>query len=166
MNGIIRQKHSSSAKKQEFNPLTRLHEEIDHAMHDFYNLFESTAQSSLGVFDNIKLSPALDIIEEKDCLKLEVEMPGLAEEDIQLTVNDNILTIEAEKSTFRKEDEKENFLSREISYGHYERSISLPLSADLDKATAFFKKGLLCITVPKKSASKSGARKISLQKGK
>jgi HSP20 family protein len=164
MNGILRNK-SVSAKKHELNPLTRLHDEIDHAMHDFYNLFESTTKSTLGVFENIKLSPALDIIEDKDSFKLEVEMPGLGEEDIRLSVNENILTIEAEKSTSKKDDKK-NFLSREISYGRYERTISLPLSADLDKASASFKKGLLWITIPKKSASKGGIRKIAVQKAK
>lgn len=164
MNGILR--HKNSSQKQELSPLTRLHEEIDHAMHDFYNLFESTNKSSLGIFENIKLSPALDISETKNSIKLEVEMPGLSEEDIKLSVNDNILTIEAEKSISSKDEGDKNFLSREISYGHYERKISLPLSANLDKAKARFKKGLLLITIPKKSASSSGARRIEVQKGK
>lgn len=163
MNGLLRHKTSSHAKT-ESNPLTRLHEEIDHAMQDFYNLFES-AGSRLGVFENLRLSPSIDLVEDKESFKIECEMPGMGEEDIKISINENTITIEGEK-TISKKDEKKNFLSREISYGRYERSLSLPPTANLDKAKASFKKGMLWITIPKKTLGKNSVRKINIEKAK
>lgn len=90
-------------------------------------------------------------------------MPGMSEEDITVTFNDNKLTIEGEKSTSTK-DEKKNFVSREITYGRYERTVSLPLTADVDKATASFKKGMLWVTIPKKALGKGSSKSIKIEK--
>jgi len=117
----------------------------------------------LKKFENIKLSPALDIVEDKDCFKIEAEMPGMSEKDINVTFNDNRITIQGEKSTSKK-NEKKNFVSREISYGRYDRTVSLPLTADVDKATASFKKGMLWVTIPKRANSSSSSKSIKIEK--
>lgn len=144
------------------SPFLRLQQEVNHAMSDFYDIFEPM---SIGLKDveNIKLTPALDIVEDKDCFKIEAEMPGMSEKDITVTFNDNRLTIEGEKSTSKK-DEKKNFVSREITYGRYERTVSLPLSADVDNAKASFKKGMLWVTIPKKAQNKISTKSIKIQK--
>ena len=144
------------------SPFLRLQQEVNHAMHDFYDLFEPMS-IDLKKFENIKLSPALDIVEDKDCFKIEAEMPGMGEKDITVTFNDNRITIEGEKSTSRK-DEKKNFVSREITYGRYERTVSLPLTADVDNATASFKKGMLWVIIPKKAQGKSSSKSIKIEK--
>lgn len=144
------------------SPFLRLQQEVNHAMNDFYDLFEPMS-IDLKKFENIKLSPALDIVEDKDCFKIEAEMPGMSEKDITVTFNDNRITIEGEKSTSTK-DEKKNFVSREITYGRYERTVSLPLTADVDKATASFKKGMLWVTIPKKAQSTPSSKSIKIEK--
>lgn len=144
------------------SPFLRLQQEVNHAMSDFYDLFEPMS-IDLKKLENIKLSPALDIIESKDSFKIEAEMPGMSEKDITVTFNDNRITIEGEKSTSKK-DEKENFVSREITYGRYERSVSLPLTADVDNATASFKKGMLWVTIPKKAQSKVSRKSLKIEK--
>lgn len=146
------------------NPFLRLQQEVNHAMSDFYDLFEPL-NVNLEKFENLKLSPALDIVEDKDCFKIEAEMPGMGEEDVTVTFNDNRMTIEGKKSTSKK-DEKKNFVSREITYGRYERTVSLPLTADIDKATASFKKGMLWVTIPKKALGKVNAKSIKIEKAK
>lgn len=146
------------------SPFLRLQQEVNHAMSDFYDLFQPMS-IDLKEFEDIKLSPALDIVEDKDCFKIEAEMPGMSEDDITVTFNDNRITIEGEKSTSKK-DEKKNFVSREISYGRYERSVSLPLTADVDKATASFKKGMLWVTIPKKAQSEISSKKIKIERAK
>ncbi len=78
-------------------------------------------------------------------------MPGLDEKDIQITLNDNLLTIQGEKPISKK-DERKNYITREINYGQYLRSIYIPLAVDADKVTTSFKKGMLWITLPKKTA--------------
>ncbi len=146
------------------NPFLRLQEEVNHVMSDFYDLFEPLS-ANLNTMEFVKLSPALDIFEEKNCFKIEVEMPGISEDDVKVTFNENRLTIQAEKSLSNKE-EKRNFVSREISYGSYERTVSLPLTADIDKSTATFKKGLLCVIIPKKIVSHGASKSIKIDKTK
>lgn len=146
------------------SPFLRLQQEVNHAMSDFYDLFEPMS-IDLKKFENIKLTPALDIVEDKESFKIEAEMPGMSEEDITVSFNNNRITIEGEKSTSKK-DEKKNFVSREITYGRYERSVSLPLTADVDKATASFKKGMLWVTIPKKVQDKVSTKSIKIEKAK
>jgi len=137
------------------NPFVSIQKEFDKALHGFYDMF-AAKPFHLPDFDNLTLAPLMDLVEEESCYKLEVEMPGMDEKDIHLSVDDNLLTIRGDKS-FAEKKEHKHYIAREISYGHYERSLTLPLSADGDKASACFKKGILCITIPKKA--KSGARK-------
>lgn len=162
--GSIKRHNHSSSNEQIINPFLRLQQEVTHAMNDFYDLFEPKS-SNLTHFDDLMISPAIDIVENKDNFKIEVEMPGMGEEDIQVSFNENRLTIQGEK-TISKKDDKKDFVSREINYGRYERSISLPLTADVEKATASFKKGMLWIVIPKKSGSSKTARSIKIEKAK
>jgi len=73
------------------SPFLKLQQEVSHAMNDFYDLFEPMS-IDLKKFENIKLSPALDIVEDKDCFKIEAEMPGMSEKDITVTFNDKYLS--------------------------------------------------------------------------
>ncbi|QBR85287.1 Hsp20/alpha crystallin family protein [Legionella israelensis] len=161
MGSLIKSGRSNSGI---MNPFATLQHEMNKVMDDFYDLFE-TGKPKLESFDNLRLSPPVDVVEDDKSYKLEVEMPGMGEEDIQVSVDGHVLTIEGEKSTSKK-DEKKNYISREISYGRYVRSITLPESADLDKASASFKKGMLWVEIPKKAGSQSKKRKIDIKKAK
>ena len=90
-------------------------------------------------------------------------MPGMDEKDVTVSLKDNLLTIHGEKSTSKK-DERKNYIAREISYGRYERSITLPQAADGEKVSASFKKGMLWVTIPKKAGSKGNGRQIKIEK--
>ncbi len=143
------------------NPFTALQTELDRAMRDFYGIFESP--SLFDRFKNLAISPSIDIVEDKNSFKVEAEMPGLGEEDIKISISDGMLTISGEK-TVSKKDEKKNYLSREINYGCYKRSIALPDSADIDKAKATFKKGMLWVDVPKKAEAIKQNRELKVEK--
>lgn len=104
----------------------------------------------------------MDVVEDKDHFSIQLEMPGMDEKDIHLSITDNVLTISGEKSTSKKNKNKK-YVSREISYGKYERSISLPSSVDVDKVKANFKKGMLWIQLPKKEETIGGARDIKIE---
>lgn len=90
-------------------------------------------------------------------------MPGMDEKDVTVSLKDNLLTVHGEKSISKK-DERKNYIAREISYGRYERSITLPQSADGEKVSASFKKGMLWVTIPKKADSKGNGRQIKIEK--
>lgn len=144
------------------NPFLTIQKEVDKALNGFYDLFESKP-FNLKEFENLNIAPLMDLVEDNDSYKLEVEMPGMDEKDINVSINDNFLTIQGEKSTSKK-NERKNYIAREINYGRYERSISLPQSADGEKATASFKKGMLWITIPKKPGSKGTGHQVKIQK--
>jgi len=159
------QKRLSTPLEQEshlFNPFVHIQQEVDKALHGFYDLFESKPYD-LKHLEQLSLSPAMDLVEDKDCFKLEVEMPGLDENNIKLTLNNNLLTISGEKSISRKDQDK-NYIAREITYGRYERSITLPQSADLSRITASFKKGMLWVNIPKKIGSCGKEQQIKIQR--
>jgi HSP20 family protein len=129
----------------------KMHQEIDKALHGIADVFEHKS-NFLKNFDNMLLSPALDLVEDTHGFKLEVELPGLDETDIRLSIKGNVLTIRGEKSVSKK-DENKNYIFREIAYGRYERHIAMPATADLSRCSANFKKGMLWINVPKLKSS-------------
>lgn len=166
----LKQQSPLSHAKQSFskdlskNPFFKLQNEVNHAMSDFYDLFQPLS-ANLEKFEHMMLTPALDVIEDAKSFKIEAEMPGMSEEDITIYFSNNRLTIEGEKTTAKK-DSKKNFVNREISYGHYERSIALPDTADVNKATASFKKGMLWVLIPKKLGLKASKKTIKIAKAK
>lgn len=153
---------SRDLTRQIMNPFVSIQKEVDRALNGFYDMFE-TKPFNLKEFENLSIAPSMDLVEDEQCYKLEVEMPGMDEKDITISLNDNLLTVQGEKSTSKK-DARKNYIAREISYGRYERSISLPQAADADKATASFKKGMLWITIPKKAGHKENGHQIKIQK--
>lgn len=163
MSSLLKWKQATPVSiERQIKPLFGLHKSVNEAINDFYNMFE-TGNFNLERFDNRNLFPAMDIAETDDFFNIEVEMPGMGEEDIKLSINENRLTIQGEKSISKKHKDK-NYLSREISFGSYERVIDLPPSADTSKASASFKKGMLWVKVPKKSEDKGSSRQIKVDK--
>lgn len=136
------------------NPFAALQSELDKAMNEFYGM---------DIFENVRLLPRADIVEDKDNFKVEVEMPGMGEEDVKVNIKDGVLTITGEKSTSTK-DKNKNYTMREITYGNYMRQMVLPDSVDIDKATASFKKGMLWVTLPKKAGGKEHSREIPVER--
>lgn len=152
----------SHSKQKIVNPFLHIQQEVDKALHGFYDIFEHKP-FELGEFENLKISPPMDLVEDKTSYKIEVEMPGMDEKDIQISLSGNVLTIRGEKSVSRK-DERKNYIAREINYGKIERSITLPQFADADKASATFKKGMLWISIPKRSGSSNKVQEIEIKR--
>lgn len=144
------------------NPFLRMQAAIDDLMEDFYHEFGMPSVRA-EEFEKLMINPAIDIIEDKDHFKVEAEMPGMGEEDIQISIDNGILTIKGEKQTSKKDRDK-NYIMREISYGSYERSIRLPETADVDKAKASFKKGMLWIDIPKKPGASKQSQQLKIEK--
>jgi HSP20 family protein len=97
--------------------------------------------------------PKLDIAETKDGLTVKAEIPGVKQEDIQLSLQDGVLTIKGEKEE-EKEEKDQHYHRVERSYGSFLRSVRLPASVDAGKVTATFKNGVLTVTMPKTAEAK------------
>ena len=99
--------------------------------------------------------PVVDVHESKDELVLQAELPGLGSEDVELSVENGVLTISGEKKQSREEGEEgSEYHLVERRYGRFERRFSLPRSVDPEKVKAEFANGVLTITLPKAEAAK------------
>jgi len=97
--------------------------------------------------------PSLDLSETKDAFVAKAEIPGIDPKEIQVTIQENLLTIKGEKRQDTEEkDERHHRIER--SYGMFTRSIRLPVAVDGSKVDAKFKNGLLTVTLPKMPGAK------------
>ena len=106
-------------------------------------------------------SPALEVHQSDDAVEITAELPGVKEDDIDLTIEDGVLTLRGEKRS-SKTDEAHGYSER--SYGRFERSISLPTNIDEEKCAADFRDGVLTITLPR-AADRQRGRRIPLGSG-
>jgi len=126
------------------NGLTTLRNEMDRL---FDRLWEGDVpERAMGGW-----TPALDFSETKDSFLMKMEVPGIAPKDINVSLQDHVLTISGERK--KEEEEKdERFYRLERSYGTFTRSIRLPMAVDEKKVNAVFKDGVLSVSIPKVEA--------------
>ena len=111
-------------------------------------------------------APAIEVFEKEDKFVVKAELPGIKEEDVDVSVVDDILTIKGEKKT-ENEVKEEDYYRCERSYGSFFRSIGLPSNVDAKKIEASYEDGVLEVTLPK--AVEAKLRKITVstkKKGK
>lgn len=108
-------------------------------------------------------SPSVDIFENKDSLVLEAELPGMKREDIELSIENNVITISGSRH-FEKKDEGDNYHRVERSYGSFTRSFTLPQTVTSENVTAEFKNGVLRVNLPKREETKARRIRISDEK--
>ncbi len=96
--------------------------------------------------------PAVDVKETDSNYLMEVELPGLTEKDVEVKLDNNLLTISSAKSE-KKEEKKNGYILRERRAAQFSRSFVLPESIDREKIGAEFKNGILHLTFPKVPAA-------------
>ena len=104
-------------------------------------------------------TPAVDVQETPEAYKLHAELPGLTKEDIQITLENNVLRLSGERK-FERDVKKESFHRIERTYGAFARSFTLPTQVDSEKVQAVFENGVLSLTIPK--VEKAKPRQISI----
>jgi HSP20 family protein len=119
------------------SPIFGLRREID-------RLFDDTFTR-----DGFNWSPAVDIKENESEIRLDLELPGLKPEDVELTAENGVLTVRGEKKSERKEGEENRFHLVERTYGSFLRTFQLPQGIDEEQIKAEFEHGLLSIHIPK-----------------
>jgi HSP20 family protein len=97
--------------------------------------------------------PSVDVSENDSALSVRAELPGMTQDDIELNLQDNVLTLTGEKKKEHQE-EQENFHRVERSYGSFRRTFTLPCNVKAEKISATFKDGVLEITLPKTEEAK------------
>ena len=94
-----------------------------------------------------------------DAYRIQVELPGLSKEDVQITLENSVLRLSGERK-FEKDTKKENYHRIERTYGTFSRSFALPTQVSSDKVEAKFEDGVLSIVVPK--AEQAKPRRIAI----
>ena len=127
------------------NPFEVFERDVKRIFDDFFAL------EPVDLFDSAWL-PTVDVEEDEKSIHVRAEIPGIDEKDINVTLEDNVLTISGEKKEERKEENKRYVLA-ERRFGSFKRSIALPAEVKSDSVKASFKNGVLTIDFEKKEVS-------------
>ena len=129
---------------------------------DPFRLMEGFFNGEVGrgeELSNRPWRPAVDIRESGEAYVVSAELPGLNREDVQITIENNVLKLTGERR-FEKEVKEEEYHRVERAYGSFSRAFALPTRVDPARVEAAFKDGILTITVPK--AAEARPRKIEI----
>ncbi len=138
-----------------FRGLTALHEQMNRLLEDTL-LRARTDQSALTSW-----APAVDIYETEHELVVKADLPDIDEKDLDVQVENNILTIRGERK-FNRTVKEDNYLRMERSYGSFSRSFSLANTVNTNAIQAAYRDGVLTLTIPKREEAKPKQIKVSV----
>ena len=131
-----------------FREFTTLQDRMNRLFQDSYGnqgREEALATSSFA--------PAVDVYEDEHKITLKIEVPGIDEKDIDIRVENNLLTVHGERK-FEKEEKEENYRRVERQYGSFTRSFNLPNTVDAENISADYDRGVLKVQLAKKAEAK------------
>lgn len=141
-------------------PFFSLQKDINRLFENFWSDSFLPA-SSENLWKN-SFEPKINVVENEKEIRVEAELPGLEEKDVEVTLQDNSLIIKGEKKD-TKENKSDNYHVYESSYGSFYRSIPLPSGIDTNKIDAVYKNGVMKITVPKTEEAAKKQKKIEIK---
>jgi HSP20 family protein len=127
--------------------------ELDSLQGDMNRLFDRFFEGRTANGMGRRWIPAMDLVETEDDLVLRGDLPGMSEEDVDIEIKDNVLTVSGERQA-EHEDKGEGYHRVERAFGRFSRSLSLPQGIDPDKVEAKFEKGVLEVHIPKPAEAK------------
>ncbi len=140
--------------------LAAIRDEMNRLFDDFFSGFPFPERRR-GLMEG-EWAPTVDVAETDENIVVTAELPGVKQNDVEISVVNDVLTLKGEKKE-EKEIKKENYHRIERSYGSFQRSISLPTGVQADKAKATYKDGVLTITIPKVEEAKPKSIKINVE---
>jgi HSP20 family protein len=140
----------------ELDPFFALHREMNRVFEDMFRRFDTGLPS---VFGTAQGWPNLEVNATDKEVRVSAELPGLDEKDVEILVDDGVLTIRGEKKS--ETDDKDRGFS-ERYYGRFERRIALPFEVDEGKAEASFRNGVLTVALPKSPKAEEKAKRIPI----
>lgn len=145
------------------DPFSAVRAEMERMFDNFsFGRFPSLSMLPTLAGDNGAVLPNMDIHENDKTIVVECELPGIAQKDIDVTLQDGMLTVKGEKK-FETREDKEDYHLMERRYGSFRRSIRVPDTVDEDHVEAKFDKGVLTVTLAKKPGAQAKQRKISIK---
>jgi HSP20 family protein len=146
------------------DPVFAFQREMNRLFDDMFRGFGAPALANAGAAGlGSLLMPQMDVRETENEIRIAVEMPGVAPDEVEIQLDDDVLTIPGEKKVERR-DERENAHFTERAYGTFQRILRLPFKVDPDQIQARFDNGVLTVTLPKPKGQ-DASRRISVQSG-
>ena len=138
-----------------FNPLAEIERSLN-LVNDLLRGMPAESKDSLNAF-----IPAVNTREDENNYYIEVDLPGIKKEDVEISLKDNVLTISGERK-FKNEVKEEDYYKIESAFGKFSRSFTLPENADIENIEAKAENGVLEIIIPKVKEDKK-AKKIAIK---
>lgn len=142
------------------DPFLSLHREVNRLFDDVFRGFSAGVRSANGGSSLGRAWPSVEISDQDKEIKVAAEVPGLDEKDIEVLLNDGVLTLRGEKRS-ETEDKERQFSER--YYGRFERRIPLGYEVEEDKVDAQFKNGVLTVVLPKSENAQSKMKRIAIR---
>jgi HSP20 family protein len=136
-------------------------EEVSNRLNRIFRRTPAANEAGQEMLTVADWSPTADITESDNAYLIKAEIPGVKKEDVKVTIQDGMLTMQGERK-MEKEEKGKKFHRIERSYGSFLRSFRLPDDADENSVKAEFKDGLLNVTVAKTTKAKSQAIKVAV----
>ncbi len=144
-----------------YTGMESLHKEMDRLFDDFRSMgMHSMPMGRLQEFS--QLTPRIDETEDDKAIHVRVELPGMDQKDVDITLTDGLLTIRGEKKQEDEEKGKDYYRTERV-FGTFRRSIPIPVEVDESKIDASFKKGVLKITLPKSAEAQKKVKHIPVK---
>lgn len=147
-------------KGQSHNPLVSLQRDMNHVFEDFWRKVENGWNGNdnlVGMF-----GPSTDMTETDKSVDVSIELPGMTQDDIDISMSANAMTIRGEKKIEHEEERKGIYMS-ERQYGSFYRTVPLPAGVDPDAAEATFKNGVLTVSLPKTKEALAQIKRIPVK---
>lgn len=155
-----RKDQQTETKSADVNPIATLQNDVNMVIESFWKRFGQGIGSLDWPWGGSEVKS--DIVETDKAIEVSLELPGMEMKEIEVTVNDDMLTVKGEKKIERQEEKKGYYLS-ERSYGAIYRTIPLPPGVDGGKAEASFKNGVLTIKLPQTPEAQAKVKRIEVK---
>jgi HSP20 family protein len=153
----LKDRKSVPVHRDELDIFSRLQRDMNRVFDDFFRGGRFPTFSRERLFE-----PSIDVKETDTEYKIEAELPGMDDKDIDISISQGRLVIKGEKQ-HEHEEKKGSYHRVERSFGQFERQVPLPGDVDVDKVDASFKKGVLNISLPKTEEAKKDIKKIAIK---
>jgi HSP20 family protein len=151
-----------------FREMDSLHKEMDRLFEDFWkgsgrhSMMTTPWQSMLTPWSRTEVMPRVDETEDEKAFHIQVELPGMDKEDVDITLSNGMLMIRGEKK--REDEEKgKDFYRKERSFGSFRRTLPIPAEVNEQAIEASFKKGVLYIELPKSEEARKKVTHIDVK---
>ncbi len=155
---MARQANRALAEWDPFREFSLLQDRMDRL---FRNVFDRGLGFLTQDLAEGEFIPSADVYEDDNSIHLNVEIPGVDEKNLSISIENNVLTVKGERKP-EKDEKGEHFLRQERSYGKFSRSFTLPGSVDLDRVNANYVNGVLQIELAKRAEARPKQIKVNI----